>query len=492
MQILEKSPKILEQLREFDLFRGVEASALQWLIDRSDYLYYDAGEHVFQPDQPINHMQVILEGGLVIEMEQAGELREISTWEKGCVTGLLPFSRMRASKAYATAMSPTYSLALHRDRFTEMVNTSYELTQALVSVMTSRVRDFSQMQSQNEKLMALGKLSAGLAHELNNPASAMVRSAEELYKALHQTPERFKEIITMRISAEQTDRVNAILFARLPDLHKTDLSTVERMDKEEALVDWMDDRGIDDAEAIADTMVDFGFTLEDLDAIEAIVEGRHLATLLWWIESTLHMEKTVTDIREASDRISKLVRSVKSYTHMDRGGSRDFVDLNDGLRSTLLMLKHKLKQKNIRVAKELGEALPKVEAFPGELNQVWTNLIVNAVDAMEEGGSLTLRTYAERRFVCAEVEDNGEGIPEEYQTRIFDPFFTTKSISEGTGMGLDIVKRIINRHKAEIKLQSQPGKTVFKLCFPLRLTPESKENSDHHQPGAATDSLNQQ
>ena len=318
------------------------------------------------------------------------------------------------------------------------------------------------MRFQNEKLMALGKLSAGLAHELNNPASAMVRHAQQLYDKLHSTPEKFKAIMTMRITPEQTDQVNEILFSKLENLHKLDLAFLERNERTEELLDWLDDHGVEDGEDIADTFAEFGLKADDLDRIEGIIGGKDLGGILWWLESTLSMEKLVNGIQDSAGRIRDLIQSVKQYSYMDRGVSMENIDVHEGIRNTLVMLEHTLKKQKIELEKDFDADLPALPAYPGELNQVWTNLICNATDAMEEGGRLLVRSYRDRDYA------SGPGIPEEHLTRIFDPFFTTKPMGKGTGMGLEIVQRIVDRHRADIRVDSRPGKTTFTICLPLR------------------------
>jgi len=468
MKALPKTPELLSTLQSFDTFEEIHPEGLQWMISQSEYRFYDTGEKLFWPGQPVDYMQIILSGRYVARLEQKGQSRELGVWEAGYITGVLPFSRMKEARATGQALEPTYTLELHKKHFVEMVNVSYELTQALVAVMSDRVRDFTTMQFQNEKLMALGKLSAGLAHELNNPASAMVRNAEELYKKVHASPEKFKSVITMRITPEQTDRVNAILFSKIETAKELGLSLMEREERMDDIIDWLEDHSMEEGDDIAETFVDFGVTVDDLDQIHDIVGDDSLSPIMWWLESTLSLENLVNEIQEASGRISSLVKSVKDYSHMGRGVAMESVDVHEGLRSTITMLKHKFKSKNIKLIKNLTSELPRVEGFAGELNQVWTNLIVNAIDAMGQDGTLTIDTYPDREYVRVDFMDNGAGIPEDIQTRIFEPFFTTKAIGEGTGMGLDIVKKIMDRHKARIDVESRPGKTTFRLCFPAQ------------------------
>jgi signal transduction histidine kinase len=466
MQSIAKTPELRSTLQSFDTFRDIAPAALDWLIERSEYKLYDIGELLFYPGLPVEHMQIIMRGRYVVRLEQKGEARELGVWESGYITGVLPFSRMKEARAKGQALEPTYTLELHKDYFVEMVNVSYELTQALVAAMSDRVRDFTTMQFQNEKLMALGRMSASLAHELNNPASAMVRNAEELYKRIHATPEKFKAIISMRITPEQTDQVNAILFDKINNPQSTPLSLMQREACKDDILDWLEERNIMDAEDIAETFADYGLAEDDLDQIDAIVGGNSLPALMWWLESTLSLEGLVGEIQEASSRISQLVQSIKDYSHMDRGVAMESFNVHDGIHSTLTMLKHKLRGKNVELVLELEETLPKINGFPGELNQVWTNLFANAIDALPPGGQLAVRTYTDRGLACIDVIDNGHGIPDEIKNRIFEPFFTTKSMGEGTGMGLDIVKKIVDRHKGQISVASRPGRTAFTLCLP--------------------------
>ena len=464
---LTKPANLLEQLSAFEQLKGIEPTALEWLIEKSEYSVLSEGQLFFESGMKVDHMFMILDGEIVIRVRRGNTLKDFGSSKKGDISGVLPFSRMKTITAEGQVVREVHFLSLHRDHFVEMVNVSYALTQALVAIMSTRIRDFSQSRFQDEKLMALGKLSAGLAHELNNPASAMVRSSEELYKRIHSTPDKFKSVINMRITVEQTDKVNDILFSKIENLNKVDLSLMEREEQLDDLLDWLEDHDIDEADEVAETFVDFGITEDDLDRVDEIMEGQELSPIIRWLESTLSLEKLIGEIRESADRISGLIKAVKGYSHMDRGTSMEPTDVREGIRSTVMMLKFKIKQKGIILDKTFPDQLPLVQAFVGELNQVWTNIIANAIDAMDKGGELKISVYHERTSVCVEITDNGHGIPEEIQTRIFEPFFTTKSMNEGTGMGLDIVQKILVKHDASIDLDSAPGKTTFKICIPV-------------------------
>ena len=469
MKNIPKPANLLQQLQGFEILKNVEAPALDWLIEQGEYFSIPEGDYLFRSGDKVDHMQVIVKGGYLVRYEQEGRKRELGTWSSGTITGVLPFSRMESAGANGVIIDDCEILQLHRDKFVEMVNVSYPLVQALVAVMTNRVRDFQQMRLMDEKLMALGKMSAGLAHELNNPASAIVRASDELYKQIHQTPARFKDVLTMRVTSDDVDAVNEVLFASINAYDgDSDLSLIEQEAFKDDVIDWLDDNDVPDSDDLADTFLDFNFGVEALDKIKEILPEKALSPVLLWIQTNLTNERLINEIKTSSDRIGSLVKSIKEYSHMDEEPSLETIDVHDGLKSTLTMLKFRFKKNGIELKKEIDKSVPKITALPGELNQVWTNLIVNSLDAMpEKGGVLTIRSYKERDCVCVEIEDNGSGIPEDIQSRVFEPFFTTKGIGEGTGMGLDIVFRVIKRHQGYIDLTSEPGKTCFKVCFPI-------------------------
>ena len=352
----------------------------------------------------------------------------------------------------------------------DLILQHFELTQALVHVMTTRVRDFTTLQQQNEKMMALGKLSAGLAHELNNPASAVVRSATSLKKHLHLQPESFKKVMLIQMTTEQVDEINNRLFNVLQRGPRPRLSLTERTIIEDELNDWLQDHNIDTNNDYAENFLDFGFGMDDLNCFSSIIPAKDLPPVLGWISNNLVTERMVNDIQEASQHIADLVSSVKNFTYMDRGGDKEFIDVHSGIRNSLNMLGHRLKKDNVQLVEHYDHSLPLVHAYAGELNQVWINLIDNALDAMEDNGKGVLEISTRRDGECVQVciTDDGPGVPDDIQSRIFDPFYTTKDIGKGTGLGLDVVKRIVERHKGSINLKSVPGKTTFMVCFPFQ------------------------
>lgn len=454
-------------LRRVPTFEGLNDEALNWLIDKAELRTLRIDDYLFRKGDPIDYMHVILSGKLRIKLLQGKQFREISAIEAGSVTGMLPYSRMKEATGFGIAVEETRVLSLHKKHFVEMEQVSRDMVQALVGVMTTRARDFTRLQQQNEKMMALGKLSAGLAHELNNPAAAIVRSSDILRQHLHHTPDNFKKVILIRLEPNQVDAVNDILFKKINEM-PPDITMMERNNREDEIAEWLEDRGWDDGYEAAENFVEFGMTLDDLEEMEEIIEGKHTEPVFNWLNNVLTTERLVKEIEEASQRISTLIQSVKTYTHMDRSTEKAEVDIHEGLNSTLTMLNHKLKKKNIQIEKEFQSDVPKIPIYVSEINQVWTNLIDNAIDAMDEQGTLTIRTQTERDHLKVQVIDNGSGIPPDIKDNIFDPFFTTKPVGQGSGLGLDIVKKIIEQHQASINLDSEPGKTQFTICFPLQ------------------------
>jgi signal transduction histidine kinase len=242
---------------------------------------------------------------------------------------------------------------------------------------------------------------------------------------------------------------------------------LDRESQKDDLLDWLEDAGIEDAEDIAEVFTEFDLRLEDLETIGETVKESALPSIMWWIESTLSLERLIGEIREASNRISGLIGSIKSYTHMDKSNDAETINVLEGLYNTIMILKHPLKGKNISIEKEIEKDLPLINGYPGELNQVWTNLLDNAIDAMDKGGLLKIKVVQNKNYLEVSITDNGPGIPEENIHHIFDPFFTTKGVGKGTGMGLEMVRKVIDRHKGKIDVESVPGKTTFKVSLPV-------------------------
>lgn len=461
---MEVTPEVL---RNVSAISEVPEDQLQWLIDQSTLRTIPAGSFVFSRGDTIDQLFVLLEGTYEIKVERNGHYKQIAIIRKNEISGALPFSRATTSLGYGEAIEDSLLITLPKSAFKEMASEHFELTEALVHVMTSRTREFAKRNVQEEKMMALGKLSAGLAHELNNPASAMARSAVALKDHLGHVPEKFKRIISIQASSQEIDSINEILFEKLNRPEQNNMGLLERTEKEDELEAWLEEHGVENAYVLTETFLDFCMDVKHIEKIHAVTNPTSFPTAIEWIENVLTTEKMVGEIQEAAERISALVSSVKSYTHMDSAPERNAVDIRVGIKSTLTMLNHKLKRKGIEVEKYFEERLPEPKIMVSEMNQVWTNLIDNAIDAMDDRGKLLIKVHRDGAFVKTEIIDNGKGIPEANLNTIFDPFFTTKAIGEGTGMGLEVVQRIVQQHKGEIKVSSRPGETNFTVCLPI-------------------------
>ena len=456
-------------LKSFEALKDVPDGQLQWLIDCSTSVIYHAGDFFLKPEQPLDGPHFIIGGSLTGFFMQNGGRREITTFGKGEITGYLPYSRGKFSGVYMQAVDELQVLSFPTVRIREMIRDQFELTQALVHVMSNRVRTFTALQQQNEKMMALGKLSAGLAHELNNPASAILRDSLSLKEHLKLEPENFKRVIAIKINEEQVDAINHGLFDVLAVKDRPRLSLKERTRMENDVSDWLDEQDVENSYDLAENFVSFNFDVEKLKVLTGAIPAPYLSPILNWINTVLITEKMVEDIQESSKRIADLVSSVKTFTHMDRGTDKQYADIHIGIGNTLTMLGYKVRHGNIALVEEFDNKLPPVKALIGELNQVWTNLIDNALDAMEVNGkgTLTIKTEKDREFVQVTIQDDGPGIPEDELPKIFDPFFTTKEIGKGTGLGLEVVQRIVHQHNGTIKVKSKPGQTAFVVCFPI-------------------------
>ncbi|CAN5191543.1 ATP-binding protein [soil metagenome] len=462
---------LLETLQKFPDFATVPDEQLQWLIDRSEEVTYPRETVLYKPKEPADHLILLLDGRIRIDNGTNSLGDELFMYDPHSIIGVLPFSRMTSFPSRFVTQTEVRILRLHRDHLLWMIQNCYGLTASLVQQMTSRIRYFTKQAQQNDKLASLGRLSAGLAHELNNPVAAVVRSVETLSTHLRATPEAFKTVMSLDLTDEQVDSVGAVFFKKMDQqsgVDKHQLSLMERTSLEDDLTDWLDDHGVDDSMDLAGPMVEYGFTTEDLDWLLEKIGDENLAGVSNWIVNNLVTEKLVSDISEASKRISTLIGSIKNYTHMDRGTGKEQVPLAEGLRSTITLLNHKIKSKHIDLTLTIPDDLPNVCGWAGELNQVWTNLIDNAIDALPDGGKIEIISQRDREFVLTKIIDNGTGIPEDIRDKIFEPFFTTKEIGKGTGLGLDIVNGIVEHHNGSIKLKSVPGHTEFSVCLPTQ------------------------
>jgi signal transduction histidine kinase len=455
-------------LRKIEVFAELREDQLQWFASSGEELRLAPGDILLREGDPADALFVILEGEIRGRRENVGAHSPGFVGRAGEVTGLLPFSRMTKFPLTARATTPTWILRLHKDHFPEMLQRIPELLQRLVGVMADRIREFSRAEQQRDKLSALGKLSAGLAHELNNPASAAGRAAESLREYMRELRRINKALDEASLSCEERS-----LLASLEDKLVDHLASapprdaLEQSDLEEELAAWLTRSNIPNASRLASGLVEAGVGRESLERLGAKFRGDMLPQVLARVVSSVGAERLTREIEASTGRISELVRAIKEYTYMDQAPEQE-VDVHHGLESTLTMLKFRLKH-GVQVTREFAPDLPRIFAHGSELNQVWTNLIDNAIDAMGGKGEITIRTSRELDSVLVEIIDNGPGISDAVQPHIFEPFFTTKGVGEGTGMGLDTVYRIVRAHRGDISVESKPGRTNFQIRLPIKV-----------------------
>ncbi|MCG6923352.1 MAG: cyclic nucleotide-binding domain-containing protein [Acidobacteria bacterium] len=457
-----------DELRTVTILEGLPEEPLAWLADHGERIDLAAGDRVFERGQPADFMYIVVGGTIQRFEEIGGQWLPVATTRQGEVTGMLPFSRMTHYPGNTVATEPSRVLRVRKTDIPELLRVSEELGRRLVAVMSDRVRGDVRLEQQRERMAALGRLSAGLAHEINNPAAAVRRAAASLSEQLATLSDLVLDLVRHEVdeaAIAATDELRQLVRGREPPA----LSPLERGELEDALQTWLEGRGVARAWETAGTFADEGLSLADLETFAGGVSPGVLGYALAWVGGVLSADRTVAEIASSSARISELIASVKIYSHMDRSPEHKPVDVREGLDNTLTMLGHKLKKKSTRLARDYSEDLPPVAANAGELNQVWTNLIDNAIDAIDDDGELRVEARQEEAWVTVRVIDTGTGIPEEVRPRIFEPFFTTKGVGEGTGLGLDIAMRIVRTHQGHIDVQSRPGRT--EMCVRLPVSP---------------------
>ena len=468
----DKSPEdTVEALRRVHVFADLPDEQLQWFAANTQERRLATGEVLFQKGGPADTMAVYLEGevrGYRDDQAHDGYVYVARAGEPNTeVSGKLPFSRMTHWMATGRAMTPMRVLTFPVRLFPELLQRMPTLVERLVGIMSDRVRDVTAADQQRDKLMALGKLSAGLAHELNNPAAGATRAANDLIAVLAELRAADLRLCRHEFTTEQHNALRSFETEAIE--HNTNapqLNSLEQSDLEDSLTTWLEDHSIPDPWKLSNNLVEAGIDAPALDRLLEQTGESAFADVLARINAQLAAAKLAREIKTGTARISELVGAIKEYSYMDQASVQE-VDIHKGLESTLLILKYKLRKKNISLTREYADDLPRIKAFGSELNQVWTNLIVNAVDAMKEGGTLKVRTRKEPTDVMVEIRDNGSGIPESVRTHIFEPFFTTKPVGEGTGLGLDTVARIVRRHRGNIRFESRPGDTCFQVRLPL-------------------------
>ena len=456
---------LVDQLAEHKLVGSAPRQELEWLAAHGSIRQIDAGAVVRKQGELVDHLYVLLSGSVGVFVDRGAGPQKTLEWRAGDVLGLLPYSRMGNAPGEGIALEPSVILAIHRCHFRELIVECHEVASKLVHFMLDRARAMNASDLHNEKMVALGKLSAGLAHELNNPVAAIERAAALLEDQLEDSERASRALGASNLTAAQLAAIDAArescMAARTPGVR----SPIETAEREDAIADWLADHGLDPA--LAGALSDTAVTFETLDTLAAALDGPALLAALRWAAAGCAVRGLASEIQDSAMRISGLVLAVKGFTHMDQAAAAGPVDVVKGLGSTVAVLAAKARAKSVTVAVESEPGLPRVRGFAGELNQIWSNLIDNAIDAVPHSGRVEIVVSREGQRVSVRIADNGAGIPAQIRERIFDPFFTTKPLGQGTGLGLDIVRRLVRHNDGLISVESQPGRTQFQVVLPL-------------------------
>ena len=454
-------PGLMARLARHTSLGSAPTAEHAWLAANGRLQMLEVGEVLTPKGEQATGMHIFLSGAVAIHVDRGVGSHKLFQWRGGDVGGALPFSRGARPPNDAVAEEPTEVLCLPVECLPDLIRECPTVTATLVHAMVDRARQFNAADLRDDKLVSLGRLAAGLAHELNNPASAAVRSAKLLTEHLDASETAAVMVAQPGMSGPHLAAVAELRALCSTRAAGTAGSPLARADREDAIASWLADHDAD--EACAEALAETGLTLEALDRLAATVQGDALNGTLRWISSACQVRALASEIRIATNRIAELVNSVKGFTFMDRAQSPEPVDVRRGITDTLTMLGAKIRAKGAHVTTRFGDDLPCARAVGAELNQVWMNLIDNALDAVPSSGHVTISGEGDRDLVVVRITDDGPGIPPDIRGRIFDPFFTTKDVGQGTGLGLDAVRRIVGRHEGEVEVDSEPGRTEFKV-----------------------------
>jgi signal transduction histidine kinase len=456
----------LADLRKSPLFQGLSDEELQRLIDSARPVSLRAGETLIKQGDTGDTAYVITKGEFEILKQSGQSLIKIDVRGPGDVVGEMALISRSPRSATITASMDGEVLSIPKETFERLLSTSPKAAMAVLQWVMARLAQNEALLHQHEKMAALGTLSAGLAHELNNPAAAAQRSASELKKIILKRQALTHEIETRAVQEGQTEWLEDLRRKASQRIEEpVKLGALEKIERVDQLQAWLETNGVQSAWELAPAMVSFGW---DIESLERLKDGSLFDLSIQWLGVGCLMMELLHEVEQTTARLSQIVQAMKSYTYLDQAPLLE-VDVHEGLENTLIIMQHKLKQ-GVTVKREYSPDLPRIEAYASELNQVWTNIIDNAVDAMNGKGEITLRTYADGDRVVVEIIDNGPGIPEEILERIFEPFFTTKPPGKGTGLGLHISHEIIaNRHCGQLLAESTPGRTTFRAILPIKI-----------------------
>jgi len=454
---------VLARLQAHQTVGQAPREELEWLVAHGRLEHYEPGHMIAKKGEPVDALYILLTGHVAHYMDQGGHWRKALDWRAGEVSGQLPYSRMITAPGNSIVEEPSDAFRLGREHLAEVPVACPHLTAVFVHGMVDRARAFKTNDLQVEKMASLGKLAAGLAHELNNPASAATRSARLISVAVEELDAAARELGAVGLDAKEIALVDRVR-TRCSDTPTSVLTPLERADREDTIASWLAQHDVD--ESFATPLAETDTSSELLDELAAGLTGERLGATLRWLAAGCTVRGLSRDIERAASRVHTLVSAVKGFTYMDHARVPEPVDIGKGLADTLALLAAKARGKAVSLTNEVPADLPRARGVGGELNQVWANLVDNALDAVPAGGRIVVSARAEGPQVIVRVTDNGPGIPAEVKNRIFDPFFTTKPVGQGTGLGLDIVRRLLDQNNATIDVDSAPGRTEFRVALP--------------------------
>jgi signal transduction histidine kinase len=460
-------------LKQVPLFKGLSDEDLFILCEMTGEVHLSAGEILFTEGSTGDQAYVIQEGQ--IEIYKSVGKREVLLAVRGPgeVIGEMSLLDAVPRNASGRARSECKLVAITHEQLDRLLSSSSSAAITMLHTITDRLKSSELLLQQSEKMAQLGMLTAGIAHEINNPVAAVQRGAVQLKDLIYQVQQAQLRLGEFGLTGEQWVHLyNLYSEKKEKNAPKENLDLLEQSDKESELADWLEDLGVEEAWDIASALIGMGIILNDLVELEGHFSPEQLQYGLSWMAAQAEMDALLAEIYIGAGRIADIVKALKTYVYLDQGPTQR-VDIHEGLENTLIILRSKL-GRGIKITRDYGQDLPEIDAYGSELNQVWTNIISNASEAMGEEGELILRTGRKNGWVYVEIQDTGPGIPEDIQGKIFSPFFTTKPVGQGTGLGLNISYNIIQKHGGEIRVFSQPGKTCFQVILPT-----SQESAKH-------------